>query len=63
MNETASRLIKEAVVRALEKSPSDVTFYQGQIDDPSLPAAYRMALRDAVNEWMLSLEADDRPMN
>ena len=63
MNETASRLIKEAVVRALEKSPSDVTFYQERIDDPSRPPAYRMALRDAVNEWMLSLEAGNRSMN
>lgn len=63
MNETARRLIKEAVVRALEKSPGDVAFYQKQIDDPSLPSAYRMALREAVNEWMLWLETDDRPMN
>lgn len=63
MNETARRLIKEAVVRALEKSPGDVAYYQGQIDDPSRPLAYRMALREAVNEWMLSLQADERPMN
>ena len=54
MNETARRLIKEAVVRALEKSPADVAYYQEQIDDPSLPPAYRMSLREAVNEWMLS---------
>ena len=62
MNETASRLITEAVIRALEKSPSDVAFYQEQIDDPSLPPAYRMSLEKAVKEWMLRLEAEKRPM-
>lgn len=63
MNETAMRLIKEAVIRVLEKSPADVGFYQRQIDDLSLPPAYRMSIRDAVNEWMLRLESDDHSMN
>lgn len=52
MNEAAQKLIKEAVLRALQKSPADVTFYHEQIDDPSLPPAYRMSLREAVDEWM-----------
>ena len=57
MNEAAMKLIQEAVLRALKKSPADVAFYQEQIDDPSLSAAYRMSLRKAVNEWRQTLDA------
>ena len=57
MNEAAMKLIQEAVLRALKKSPADVAFYQEQIDDPFLSAAYRMSLRKAVDEWRQTLDA------
>lgn len=52
MNETAIKLIKEAVLRALQKSSADITFYREKEADPLLPPAYRQALRDAINEWI-----------
>lgn len=51
MNETAQRLIKEAVLRALQKSPKDVAFYRAKEGDSQLPPAYRQALRQALFEW------------
>ena len=55
MNETAIRLIKDAVLRALQKSPADVAFYRAKQGDPHLPPAYRQALQQALqqalDEW------------
>jgi len=45
-------LIKEAVLRALVKSPKDVGFYREQMNDPSRPTAYRQALKEAVGKWV-----------
>lgn len=50
MNEAAIKLIREAVVRALRKHPSDVEFYQSQVDDPLRQEEYRRALREAIDE-------------
>lgn len=52
MNETATKLIKEAVLRALQKSPADITFYRERGSDPLLAPAYRQALREAIDEWV-----------
>lgn len=51
MNRAALALIKEAVLRALVKSPKDVGFYREQMNDPSRPTAYRQALKEAVGKW------------
>lgn len=50
MNEAAIKLVREAVLRALFKSPSDVDFYQAQVDDPYVTEEYRRALREAIAE-------------
>lgn len=52
MSETATKLIKEAVLRALQKSPADITFYRERENDHLLPPAYRQTLREAITEWV-----------
>lgn len=51
MNQAALRMIQDAVLRVLAKSPQDVDFYRDQMNDPSRPAAYRQALQQAVEKW------------
>ncbi len=60
MNESAGRLIKEVVLRALLKSPLDVEFYREQMEDPSRPAKYRKALQEALGCWIQMQEARKR---
>lgn len=61
MNETAFKLIKEAVMRALRKSPSDISFYQDQVDDPLQKEEYRRALREAIEESKSSISKQGKP--
>lgn len=61
MNETAIRLVREAVVRALVKNPGDVEFYRAQVNDPSRKLQYRQALQQAIDESRKMLE--DRRQN
>lgn len=61
MNETAIRLVREAVVRALMKNPGDVEFYRAQVNDPLRKLQYRQALQQAIDESRQMLE--DRRQN
>ena len=61
MNETAIRLVREAVVRALVKNPGDVEFYRAQVNDPLRKLQYRQALQQAIDESRQMLE--DRRQN
>lgn len=61
MNETATRLVREAVVRALMKNPGDVEFYRAQVNDPLRKLQYRQALQQAIDESRQMLE--DRRQN
>lgn len=51
MNKAAARLIKEAVLRALAKSPGDVEFYGEQAKDLSRPEEFRQGVEEALQEW------------
>jgi len=51
MVELATKSVKEAVLRALQKNADDLSFYQERVDDLSLPPVYRHALRQALDEW------------
>lgn len=61
MDDAAIGLVKEAVVRALLKSPHDVEFYRAQVDDPLGLPQYREALQQAIDESQGVLE--DRQQN
>lgn len=50
MDDAAIRWVKEAVVRALLKSPEDVGFYYAQVDDSLRKPQYRKALQEAIDE-------------
>lgn len=52
MNALAIKLIKEAVLRALAKNLRDLSYYQELAEDPSHPPGYRLALQQAVEEWL-----------
>ena len=57
MNDSASKLITEAVLRVLHKNPEDLPFYLEQISDASKSEGYRKAIREALDEWMRLQEA------
>ena len=57
MNDSASKLITEAVLRVLHKNPEDLPFYLEQISDASKSEGYRTAIREALDEWMRLQEA------
>ena len=61
MDDAAIRWVKEAVVRALLKSPEDVGFYYAQVDDSLRKPQYRKALQEAIDESRQMLE--DRRQN
>lgn len=59
----STRLMEEVVMRALERSPENIISHTGQIDNLYLPPVYRISLRQALHQWMLWMEAEDRSMN
>lgn len=63
MDDAAIGLIKEAVVRALLKSPHDVEFYRAQVDDPLSKPSYRLALQQAIDESRRMLEGLQQSTN
>ena len=57
MNDSASKLITEAVLRVLHKNPEDLPFYLDLISDDSKSEGYCKAIREALDEWMRLQEA------